>query len=152
MGVQDKMVIIDGLDECNGDPVQSMIMELVAKSVIEHGDEIPLLWAIFSRPESYINHEFSPYSSSHLLSKVKLPVSESNDGNIKRYFRDKLCLRASADTVFGIYPRYPCFDSSRALDICGHSSQIHDGSTCCQPSTAARGYPCIPCMVDTIER
>jgi len=104
VGVQDKMVITDGLDECSGDPVQSMIMELVAKSVIEHGDKIPLLWAIFSHPESYINHESSPYSSSHLLSKVKLPVSESNDGNIKRYFRDKLCLRASADTIFGIYP------------------------------------------------
>ena len=151
MSVQDKMVIIDGLDECNGDPVQSKIMELVAKSVIEHGDKIPLLWAIFSRPESHINHEFSPYSRSHLFAKVELPMLESDDSDIKRYFRDKLGLRASADTVFGIYPRYPCFDGSRALDICSHSSQIHDGSTCCQPSTAARGRPRIPCTADTIE-
>jgi len=151
VGVQDKTVIIDSLDECNGDPAQSMIMELVTKSVIEHSDKIPLLWAIFSRPGSHINHEFSPYSSSHLLSKIKLPVSESNNGDIKHYFHDKLCLRASADTVFGIYPRYPCFDGSRALDIRGHSSQIHDGSTCCQPSTAARERPRIPCTVDTIE-
>ena len=29
--VEGKMVIIDGLDECNGDPVQHKIMELVAK-------------------------------------------------------------------------------------------------------------------------
>ena len=100
VGVQDKRVIIDGLDECNGDPVQSMIMELVAKSVIEHGDKIPLLWAIFSRPESHIDREFSPYSSSHLLSKVELPVSESDDGDIKRYFRDKLRPLASTDTVW----------------------------------------------------
>ena len=69
IGVQDKTVIIDGLDECNGDPAQSKIMELVAKSVIEHGDKIPLLWAFFSRPESHINRQFSPYSRSHLLSK-----------------------------------------------------------------------------------
>jgi len=41
--MEDKMVIIDGLDECNGDPAQSKIMELVAKSVKEHGDKIPLL-------------------------------------------------------------------------------------------------------------
>jgi len=81
MGVQDKTVIIDGLDECNGDPAQSKIMELVAKLVIEHSDKIPLLWAFFSYPESHITHEFSPYF--HLLSKVKLPISESNDGNIK---------------------------------------------------------------------
>ena len=100
MGVQDMTVIIDGLDECNGDPAQSKIMELVAKSVAEHGDNIPLLWAFFSRPESHIAHEFSPYSSSHLLSKVELPVSESNDGDIRRYFRDKLRPLASADTVW----------------------------------------------------
>jgi len=100
MGVQDKTVIIDGLDECNGDPAQSKIMELVAKSVMEHGDKIPLLWAFFSRPESHINHEFSPYSSSHLFAKVELPVSGNDDGDIRRYFRDKLHLRASAGTVW----------------------------------------------------
>ena len=33
MGVQDKTVIINSLDECNGDSEQSKIMELVAKSV-----------------------------------------------------------------------------------------------------------------------
>ena len=100
MGVQDKTVIIDGLDECNGDPAQSKIMELVAKSVIKHGDKIPLLWAFFSRPESHINREFSPYSSSYLFAKVELPVSESDDGDIRLYFRDKLCPLASADTVW----------------------------------------------------
>jgi len=97
MGVQDKTVIIDGLDECNGDPAQSKIMELVAKSVIEHGDKIPLLWAIFSRPESHINHEFS---RSHLFAKVELPASESDDGDIRLYFRDKFRPLASDDTVW----------------------------------------------------
>ena len=98
--MEDKMVIIDGLDECNGDSEQSKIMELVAKSVIEHGDKIPLLWAFFSRPEFHIDHEFSLCSSSHLLSKVELPVSESSDDDIKRYFRDKLRPLASADIVW----------------------------------------------------
>jgi len=100
MGVQDKTVIIDGLDECNGDPAQSKIMELVAKSVIEHGDKIPLLWAFFSRPESHIAYEFSPYSRSHLFAKVELPVSESDDGDIRLYFRDKLRPLTSTDTVW----------------------------------------------------
>ena len=100
MGVQDKTVIIDVLDECNGDPAQSKIMELVAKSVIEHGDKIPLLWAIFSRPESHINREFSPYSRSHLFAKVELPALESDDRDIGLYFRDKLRPLASADTVW----------------------------------------------------
>ena len=98
--MEDKMVIIDGLDECNGDRAQSKIMELVAKSVIEHGDKIPLLWAFFSRPESHIDREFSPYSISHLFAKVELPVSESDDGDIKRYFRDKFHPLASDDSVW----------------------------------------------------
>jgi len=98
--VEDKTVIIDGLDECNGDSAQSKVMELVAKSVKEHGDKIPLLWAFFSRAESHIAHQFSPYLDSGLLSKVELPVSESNDDDIKRYFRDKLRPLASPDTVW----------------------------------------------------
>jgi len=98
--VENKMVIIDGLDECNGDPVQSKIMELVAKSVVEHGDKIPLLWAFFSHPESHINCEFSPYSRSHFFAKVELFVSESDDSDIKRYFCDKLLPLASTDTVW----------------------------------------------------
>jgi len=100
ISVQDKTVIIDSLDKCNGNPVQSKIMELVAKLVIEHSDNIPLLWVFFSHPESHINHEFSSYLDSGLLSKVKLPVSESNDGNIKCYFCDKLLSLASVDTMW----------------------------------------------------
>ena len=41
--MEDKIVIINCLDEYNRDPVQSKIMDLVAKSVIEHSNEIPLL-------------------------------------------------------------------------------------------------------------
>ena len=86
MGVQHKTVIIDGLDECNRDSVQSKIMELVAKSVIEHSDKISLLWAFFSQPKLHIDDVFSPYSRSHLFTKVKLSISESDDSNIKHYF------------------------------------------------------------------
>jgi len=95
--VEDKTVIIDGLDECNRDSAQRKIIELVAKSVMEHGDKIPLLWTFFSCSESYITHKFSPYSG--LLSKAELSISESNNSDIKCYFHDKLCPLASADTV-----------------------------------------------------
>ena len=98
--MEDKMVIIDGLDECNRDPAQSKIMELVVKSVMEHGDKIPFLWVFFSHPESHINREFSPYSSSHLFAKVELPVSESDDHDIRLYFHDKFRPLASDDTVW----------------------------------------------------
>ena len=100
MDMEDKIVIINCLDEYNGDPVQSKIIDLVAKSVIEHSDEIPLLWAFFSCSESYINCEFSPYSRSYLFAKVKLPMSVSDDGDIRLYFCDKFCSLTSDDTVW----------------------------------------------------
>ena len=98
--VQDKTVIIDGLDECNGDSAQRKIIELVTKSVIEHGDKIPLLWAFFSRPEPHIDHEFSLYTSSPLFWKVELPISRRHDGDIRVYFRDKLRPLAPAGTTW----------------------------------------------------
>ena len=100
MGVQDKTVIINGLDECNGDSEQSKIMELVAKSVKEHSNKIPLLWTFFSCPESYINCEFLLYSRSYLFIKVKLPISEGNDSNIRCYFCDKLHSLAYVNTIW----------------------------------------------------
>ena len=100
MGVQDKTVIIDGPDKYNEDTAQSKIMELVAKSVMEHSDNIPLLWAFFSQPKSHITHEFSPHFSPHLFSKVKLSVLESDDGDIRLYFHDKFHPLASNNTVW----------------------------------------------------
>ena len=35
-------MIINGLNECNRDSAQRKIIELVAKSVMEHDDKIPL--------------------------------------------------------------------------------------------------------------
>ena len=43
VGVQDKTVIINGLNKYNGNTAQLKIMKLVAKSVIDHGDKISLL-------------------------------------------------------------------------------------------------------------
>jgi len=93
-------VIINGLDECNGNIAQLKIMKLVAKSVIDYSDKIPPLWAFFSQPKLHTDQEFSSYSRSHFLSKVKLPILESNDGNIMCYFCDKLHLLSSANTMW----------------------------------------------------
>ena len=101
------MMIINGLNKYNRDPTQSKIMELVAKSVMEHNDKIPLIWAFFSYHESHMNHEFSLHFSSHLFSKVELPMLESDDGNIRCYFYDKLHPLASTNTM---WPSKDIFD------------------------------------------
>ena len=75
-------------------------MKLMTKSVIDHSDKIPLLWAFFSWPKLHTDQEFSSYSRSHFLSKVKLPMSESNDSDIMHYFHDKLYPLSSANIVW----------------------------------------------------
>ena len=100
VGVQDKTVIINGLNECNGNTAQLKIMKLVAKSVIDHGDKISLLQAFFSQPELHTDQEFSSYSRSYFLSKVKLSMSKSNNGDIMYYFHDKLYPLSSPNTMW----------------------------------------------------
>ena len=100
MGMQDKTVIINSLDEYNGDSEQSKIIELVAKQMIEYSDKISLLQAFFSHLESYIDCESLPYFRSHIFAKIELPMSESDNNNIKLYFHDKFCPLASGNTVW----------------------------------------------------
>ncbi|KXN81737.1 hypothetical protein AN958_03774 [Leucoagaricus sp. SymC.cos] len=86
--IQPMIVIIDGLDEAAAMDAQSKIVELITKSVQVHGVRIPLLWAIFSRPESHITHAFSEYASSFSFYwEIMLHASEELDDEIRLYLR-----------------------------------------------------------------
>ncbi|KXN81738.1 Cullin-1 [Leucoagaricus sp. SymC.cos] len=86
--IQPMIVIIDGLDEAAAMDAQSKIVELITKSVQVHGVRIPLLWAIFSRPESHITHAFSEYASSFSFYwEITLHASEELDDEIKLYLQ-----------------------------------------------------------------
>jgi hypothetical protein len=52
------LIIIDGLDECDGTKAQRELISLIGSSAIEHPDS-PLIWAIASRPEPQIKDAFS---------------------------------------------------------------------------------------------
>ncbi|KAF9440478.1 hypothetical protein P691DRAFT_780069 [Macrolepiota fuliginosa MF-IS2] len=51
------VIIIDGLDECDGKDAQSTIIDIIITSV--HQQSTPFLWAFFSRPEPHITSAFS---------------------------------------------------------------------------------------------
>ncbi|KAJ3553366.1 hypothetical protein NP233_g12663 [Leucocoprinus birnbaumii] len=85
-----KVVFIDGLDECNGDFAQSKIIELITTSITTYGNRIPLLWAFFSRPERHINDAFVRFARFPQFWKMELPVSRDYDADIRLYFRDSL--------------------------------------------------------------
>ncbi|KAF9445087.1 hypothetical protein P691DRAFT_676355 [Macrolepiota fuliginosa MF-IS2] len=86
-GVYDRLVIIDGLDECSGDNAQRIIVETIATAVRRYGDDLPLLWAFFSRPEPHIVRTFASTDISPLCLLTTLPISETTNKEMELYLR-----------------------------------------------------------------
>ncbi|KAF5344822.1 hypothetical protein D9756_011099 [Leucocoprinus leucothites] len=80
------VVIIDGLDECDGLVAQDTIVEVIVTSVAEGTS--PFLWAFFTRPEPNIVASFSSSKAKDLCWYLTLPVSRDADRDIEAYLRD----------------------------------------------------------------
>ncbi|KXN83279.1 Cullin-1 [Leucoagaricus sp. SymC.cos] len=95
--VEQRVVFIDGLDEATTvdeaatKDAQSKIVELITKSIKAYGARIPLLWAIFSRPELHITNAFFDHASaSSFYWEITLHASEELDNEIELYLRGTL--------------------------------------------------------------
>ncbi|KAJ3553474.1 hypothetical protein NP233_g12635 [Leucocoprinus birnbaumii] len=53
---QTPIIIVDGLDECDGEEEQSVILRLIGRS-ISSAQPLPLVWVICSRPEPHIRQK-----------------------------------------------------------------------------------------------
>lgn len=96
--IQQRVIIIDGLDECQDDRAQRSIIQLIARAIRDHRDDVPLLWALFSRPEVHIVQAFSSELVSPFFCSTILPVSRELDGEIELY------LRGEFETVWKNHP------------------------------------------------
>lgn len=84
-GVREKIVVIvDGLDECEGAYAQCEIIRIIAEATAR---AVPLRWAFFSRPEPHIEATFSRTGVTERSYKVLLPISRDADGEIELYLR-----------------------------------------------------------------
>ncbi|KAF9445136.1 hypothetical protein P691DRAFT_777783 [Macrolepiota fuliginosa MF-IS2] len=80
------VIIIDGLDECDGTDAQRTIIHIIIASI--HQQSTPFLWAFFSRSEPHIVAAFSPKQATEVCLHLTLPVSRDVDGDIEAYLRD----------------------------------------------------------------
>lgn len=78
------VIIVDGLDECDGNDAQCEILRLIATATLDYPD-LPLLWAIFSRPEPHIESTILESDSSWW--NITLPISQDADRDIELYLR-----------------------------------------------------------------
>lgn len=70
----ERLIIIDGLDECNSDNAQCDIIRIILSSATSR--TLPFCWAVFSRPEPHIESAFSTLDpASTLCWRITLPVS-----------------------------------------------------------------------------
>ncbi|KXN83344.1 hypothetical protein AN958_01539 [Leucoagaricus sp. SymC.cos] len=87
-GFEGKLIIIDGLDECEGHEFQCNIVEIVSRSVGKRST--PFVWAFFSRPEAHLNVLFNSPTLQSFTLYLELPVSSDSDSEISRFLTDEL--------------------------------------------------------------
>ena len=90
------LVIIDGLDECQGKNTQQSILRLLCETITVH--KLPLRFLIASRPESHIRDSFDQESLLTVTQRVVLDESFNPGRDIKVFLQDgfaKICTNNS---------------------------------------------------------
>ncbi|KAJ3565128.1 hypothetical protein NP233_g7838 [Leucocoprinus birnbaumii] len=83
-----RVVIIDGLDECEGAIQQCNVIDLITESVANR--TTPFRWLITSRPEGHIIRSMESEGISPYLTSIELSVHHKFNRSILVYIRDEL--------------------------------------------------------------
>jgi len=81
-----RLIIIDGLDECDPPAVQCSILEVISRLFRDY--RLPLLVFIASRPERHLTHSFSTGSLPEFHTTLALDDTYKPDDDIRLYLSD----------------------------------------------------------------
>ncbi|KDR73014.1 hypothetical protein GALMADRAFT_73198 [Galerina marginata CBS 339.88] len=84
LSVRPTVIVIDGLDECEGENMQCHILQLLG-SVFDHGI-IPICFIVGSRPEPWIRDEFNSGLLHRNTRRISLEQSEEANEDIRTFF------------------------------------------------------------------
>ncbi|PPQ86054.1 hypothetical protein CVT25_002235 [Psilocybe cyanescens] len=82
------LIIIDGLDECNGADVQNTILNTISNALHHHPLDFPFRLLIASRPEYHLITSFSVAPLHTLTFRLALDDSYRPDDDIRLYLMD----------------------------------------------------------------
>jgi len=82
-----RLIIIDGLDECNNPSIQRGILDAILHLLREH--HIPLLFLVASRPESHLSQFFNSNPLVGLLVRLPLDTDYRSAGDITLFLKEK---------------------------------------------------------------
>ncbi|KAF5357841.1 hypothetical protein D9756_001247 [Leucocoprinus leucothites] len=78
-------IVIDGLDECNGDEAQCQLVGLIKEAAQK--PYLPLLWLICSRPERHLKSTFSRLEYAHVCRREELVIDNELRADVERFMR-----------------------------------------------------------------
>ena len=78
-----RLVVIDGLDECQNASVQRYIVRILSTALIHR--KLPLFILVVSRPEAPIRDSFNPYDLREMIYTIVLDESYMSDTEIRRF-------------------------------------------------------------------
>jgi len=81
-----RLIIIDGLDECDTSAVQCSILQVI--SLLFHDYHLPLLILIASRPERHLSHSFRTGSLPEFHTTLALDDTYKPDDDIRLFLTD----------------------------------------------------------------
>ncbi|KAF8956881.1 hypothetical protein BDZ97DRAFT_144265 [Flammula alnicola] len=81
------LIIIDGLDECNGRDVQTNIIYALSEALRDQ--DLPVLFLVASRPEQHLTMAFNSYKVTDLTVRLPLDDTYLADEDIRRFLDDK---------------------------------------------------------------
>ncbi|KAF9446452.1 hypothetical protein P691DRAFT_761640 [Macrolepiota fuliginosa MF-IS2] len=101
------LILIDGLDECQGNSKQSELVCLISYFSLANPD-IPLIWVLSSRPEPHLVATFSRPSvfPSHRKEEIVVDSTEAC-ADVEHYLRDNLGSLREAYPVLAPLPQWP---------------------------------------------
>ncbi|KAJ3564027.1 hypothetical protein NP233_g8557 [Leucocoprinus birnbaumii] len=83
-----QIIIIDGLDECQGHDFQRDIVQIIANSVQNQTN--PFLWAFMSRPEPHLASAFAVLAEKQICGYMEITVTRDDDQELRQYLKDGL--------------------------------------------------------------
>ncbi|KAF5346767.1 hypothetical protein D9756_010435 [Leucocoprinus leucothites] len=86
--LEGRVIVLDGLDECEATEQQSDIIDIIANSAAQR--TTPFRWFITSRPESHITQAMRTRDISPFVISIELPLYRKINHFLLSYFRDEL--------------------------------------------------------------
>lgn len=96
-----RIIMVDGLDECEGEEEQSEIVRCILGVLRTPGVHLGIRWLIISRPEPHLKHVFERAESEGLCSTKEVPIDDlETQADIQVYLKAEFA--RIANTHLGI--------------------------------------------------